>query len=672
MTGCLENEGIAYRQTVYERSERMSELPGSAVPEFSDEGRKRADTILSGKVFFYDTPVQVGLKDIDWLGTHVAHQEWPAQLNRFFMLGPLASGYAATGEERYAEVARAYILDWLNHTDTMRETKNPFFGNTLDMSIRMGQSQHGGWGGTLPTFLRSPCFDDEFLSRMLESLSRQADYLSTHLAAHGNWRISHLDALVCTSLRFPFLSNAESMLAIGIKGLRNALASQFRKDGAHIENCPSYGSWMTSVLGNYKHLADAFEEVTIQVDKDVLQNAMCYEAHGLLYGVNDSRSPDDDTQAMRGLEWIRSLRARIDPEADPTWAPPLEQVFPEAGQVCMRSAWEPGAEFIGFDASSWGGGHMHLSRLSFEYRAGGRKLVADPGIISYEPTSPTSAYGKSTQAHSTLNLKGFNQSEAAGRLLRTDFTQGASLIHACYEGGYWPMPYAWGWPKGRGEGVFGIHERILLWIKGEYILSLDGMTGEQDQSIHNVWQMSPMERWTHDPERLAWWSTNVGTNLWLQMVYAPNDVEMECFEGQEDPPRGLIGKDAVTPRPAPQLEFRYATGRQRGISAVLLAPFKGDTPVPYAMDCPERYTNGAARAFSIGHSDGTTDHVCWTPELGSAVEHGGFNTDARLVWLRTTPDGEPARLFLVEGSYLEMEGKMIFEDDSRATRFEAF
>ena len=154
--------------------------------------------------------MQVGLKDIDWSGKHIHHQEWPAQLNRFFHLRPLAAAYRATHDERFAQAARAYIEDWLRGDNYATATALRPGDNTLNMSIRLGSSHHLGWGVTLPAFLGSPSFGDAFLARTLASLSTQAEWLSRHLTAVGNWRISQLDALVFTSLRFPFLENGRS------------------------------------------------------------------------------------------------------------------------------------------------------------------------------------------------------------------------------------------------------------------------------------------------------------------------------------------------------------------------------------------------------------------------------------------------------------------------------
>ena len=102
------------RSLIAERTEVLRDFPGQRLPESTPELLGKAEHIAAGTVFFYDRqPVEVGLKDIDWSGSHIKHQEWPAQLNRFRYLIPLACAYRHTTDERFARAARAYIEDWL-------------------------------------------------------------------------------------------------------------------------------------------------------------------------------------------------------------------------------------------------------------------------------------------------------------------------------------------------------------------------------------------------------------------------------------------------------------------------------------------------------------------------------------------------------------------------------
>jgi len=643
----LHGAALDRRAIIQERAAALATFPGQRIEASRSE---MADQIAAGTVFFYSrTPVKVGLRNIDWSGGHIKHQEWPAQLNRFFHLSPLASAYLATGDEVYARAARAYIEDWLRK-DPYPETRSFRPGdNALTMSIRLGTSVASGWSGTLPVFLRSHAFDDPFLDRIFRSLARQAQFLAARLTAVGNWRISELDALVFLALRFPFLDGARALLENGITGMRNALATQFLPDGVHIERTPGYHDWMTQVAVNYADLARRFPDADAQVDTARTVRSLDYGAQGELFGVNDSMAPHLDPASFSKLERRRSslavlhLADRTPPE------PPLDQVFPDAGQVFSRTAWKSGADYLAFDASTWGGGHSHLSRLSFAFRSGGRALVADPGILSYEMSDPRAPYGKSTAAHTTLNVDGYNQSGASGQLLRTAFTSDIALIHARYEGGWWKGQYRWNFGQGRGEGIWGEHQRILLWVKKEYLVVVDSLTTDAGHEIRNCWQMGPAEKWAEDAEKLRWWSANRDVNVLLQLGIAPKETTMQCFEGSNEPLRGWVGQHGDDSVAAPLVEFRYPSVLNRPVvAAALLAPWRGTAPPAWRITATGSTAN-------VGHleivtPDGATDLLAWTPGLALPIEDSQpFVTDARLVWTRQGT----GRRFLLDGTYLK-------------------
>ncbi len=564
----LASAAPARRETILERARALAEFSGQRTPDAGPETLEQAEAIARGTVFFYGRrPVQVGVKDIDWSGGHVHHHEWPAQLNRFFHLRPLAAAYRKTRDERFARAARAYIEDWLRADPYPAAAKMRPGDNTLTMSARLGSSHHAGWGAALPAFLASPAFDDAFLDRVLDSMSRQAEYLSGRLTVRGNWRISQLDALVFTALRFPFLPNAAVILKIGIAGMREALAGQFLPDGVHIERSPGYHDWMAEVAANYALLPRLFPEADARVDPARVRRALDYGAQAELFGVNDSMAPHADPPRLARLARRGELLRRLDPAAGEPAPPPLEQVFPDAGQIFLRSGWQPGADYIAFDAGGWGSGHTHLSRLSFVFRSGGRVLVADPGILTYEMSDPFGPYGKSTPAHTTLNVNGGNQSGAEARIVRTKFTEKVSMIHARYQGGYWSGVYEWSFRKGRGTGSYGDHERMLFWVKGKYVLVLDSMAADPGAEVRNVWQLGPMKGWTHDAKNLTFTSEH----LHLQMS-APRGAEMQCFEGSREPLRGWIGHHGDDAVPAPLVEFRYPAP---AVTAVLLSTRPG-------------------------------------------------------------------------------------------------
>jgi len=660
------------RQVIAERAVALAGFPGQKLPEATPQLLARAEKIAGGTIFFYGRKeVQIGLRGIDWTGSHVKHQEWPAQLNRFFHLPPLAAAYRKTGDERFAQAARSYIADWIEGHPGYDTTQRFMPGDSgLNMSIRLGTSHSAGWGGTIPAFLVSSTFDDALLKRIADCMSVQAAFLADHLTPWGNWRISELDALVFTALRFPFLSDPADLLDRGIKGMRNALATQFLRDGVHIERCPGYHEWMADVLADYCDLARRFPEADAKADTGALLRALDYSAHDELFGVNDSRAPHRDPDVLRHAEHRKAVLARLFPAIEGPDDPPLQQVFADAGHVFVRSGWEPGAEYLAFDASTWGGGHGHLSRLSFVFRSGGRALVADPGILNYEMSDPFGPYGKATRAHSTLSLNGWNQSEADADLLRTELTDDIALVHARYSGGYWEGEYGWSFADGHGRGLFGVHERLLFWVKGEYLLVLDGMVTDSGATIHNCWQMGPMEAWTAEADSLSWWSRNPDINALVKCIPFVQGTEMECFEGSREPMRGWAGEHGDDAVPAPLVEFRYPSGTSGDSpSAILIAPFTGGGPPTYVARRTSLAGWGRLRHLELALLSGATDLITWTKDLSSPVEYGSpMVSDAPFVWLRLDAAGKPSKCFLLDGSYLELQARRLYDAARRETK----
>jgi hypothetical protein len=581
------------RDIIRRRAEALAFCPGE---QLQKTDLAKADKIADGFVFFNNrTPIKVGLRNIDWTGGHVHHQEWPAQLNRFFHLSPLAAAYAGTKNERYAAAARAYIEDWMQNDPYPNTPKRRPGDSALSMSIRLGSSESPGWTGNLHAFLSSPAFDDPFLDRMLSSLSGQADFAASHLAVGGNWYISQLDALVLISLRLPFLKNAATLRGSGLTRLRHELSSQFLDDGVHIERTPSYHHWMTNVTVSYIELARRFPEADAQVNPQRLVRSLDYCVQSEFAGFNDSGLPGDGvsetqlTARRKSLEVI-GLTGKLPP------SPPLDQVFPNAGHVFSRTGWDREADYLAFDAGTWGSTHSHLSRLSFTFRSRGRVVVADPGILSYEMRDPFGPYGKSTPSHSTVSVDGWNQSSADAQLLHTEFTPETVTIRARYQGGWWKGSYGWGFTEGHGEGIWGEHERILYWVKHEYLVIIDSVTADAGHTIHNGFQMAPA-KWSLDRSALRWTSSADQ----LQLVLAPKGTTIECLEGQSQPPRGWVGFNGKDPVPAPHIQFRYPSDPKGPVVTVVVIA----TPA-FQMKAAD------ATAVAITKPNGRIDEVTWS------------------------------------------------------------
>ncbi len=622
----------------------------------------QAEEIVAGSIRFNAlqppeiprTLLAVGRRGVDWGGGHLNHQEWPTQLNRFFLLIPLLRAFEATGEQRFAEAARDFIDDWIARFD---ESDITLRGNTcMDIGIRLGTHGRGGWGATVAAFMECPSWDDAFVARMLASIERQAVILWQRgiPSRGGNHRIFGLDGLLHTALRLPFMQDADAMRRDAVAGLRQAFEQQFLADGAHCERTLQYHQHMTGTFLYLAQLGRAFPEAAFEFPPDRLLAALDYLAHNLGCGINDDSTEPADLDHAAAWAQARQWRAQLTGRDESAWTPARDAVFAAAGQVFARSSWEPGADLLAFDAAAYGGGHDHLARLGVVFRSAGRLWLADPGMFDYEMSNPFAIYGRSTPAHCTLNLDGLNQGIGDARMLHTTINDDIVFLRGRYDGGYWPGRYTWSFANGFGPGRFGRHERMVLWIRGEYLLIFDAMGCDADATVESVWQLAPIKGWEHDPATLAWRSRGEPVDFHLQMVLPPPDAGMTVHEGQREPLRGWFC-EAYAKRfvPAPQVVFRYPGGSS-AFFAVLALPLAGGAKPPVV-----RRTEGAwGRSLELRWDDGRRDVVGLSASLASPLTAASpFETDSPLVWLRLGRDGRPLRQFMLDGTVLRYRGE---------------
>lgn len=618
--------------------------------------REKADSAVEGIVYFGHLGAKatmVGRKDIDWSGPQHKHQEWPAQLNRFFQVPPLASAYKDTRQEKYAEAARDYIADWIRaHPPEEDWHMGGSYDNVLSLSVRVRV-----WLSTLPAFLDSAAFDDSFLEQVVESARVQLDYLAGHMAQVGNWRIANADALLSGGIRLAFLPQAERWRVVGVRSINDAFHRQIMPDGVHVEHNPGYHDWMTILFTKYWRLGNAIPELGLRIAPDVVARMYDYSLaavrpsgqrcalHDCSGAITGRRNPD----------WCKE-RSEFRKEIGlPDELPTTSQFFPCAGQAFLRDSWDEDATYIVLDATVWGGGHCHLSRNSIQLHAFGRSLVVDPGSLTYEPTDPMMSHGKSTRAHNTVNLNGWNQSRANPE---THFrsVEGYDVVDSLYTGGYWSGRYTWGFGEGLQEGLHAEHHRTLLWVRGGCVVVLDHIFSEdapgRKPAVETNWQLceGPAEIDADD------WRAVTGHgdgNVLILFPLRPEGARLSIHEGELDPPRGwLPGKGAYTP--APQLCLSVHDYGQRVADFVtVLIPFKGcDVPVVRAQASGPG-ESGVGK-LTLQWRDASVDEVYWKPCLDRAIEEQeGFHTDASLVHFHLGPEGRLVKGLVVDGTYID-------------------
>jgi len=439
------------------------------------------------------------------------------------------------------------------------------------------------------------------------------------------------------------------MRQTAVDGLHRAFERQFLGDGAHLERTLQYHRHMTATFVYLARLGRAVPEADAGIPAERLLPALDYLAHNLSAGINDDSAERTDQDHSADWDTLRLWREQLTVRSDPEWRPARDAVFPEAGQAFARSSWETGADYLAFDAAPYSGAHAHLARLGLVFRSGARLWLADPGMFDYEMSNPFAVYGRSTPAHCTLNLNGLNQGIGDARLIQSVIDEDVVFLRGAYKGGYWSGTYEWSFNGGFGPGAYGHHERMVLWIRGEYLLIFDAMMCDAGHTIENVWQLAPVHDWEHDPATLAWRSRGEPVNFHLQMVMAPPGVGMTVHQGQREPLRGWFCETYSTGfTPAPQVVYRYPGGRN-AFYGVLAMPLPGGAAPPVV-----RQSAGAwGRGLELAWADGRTDCIGLSSCLGAPLSTDSpFETDSPLVWLRLAPDGTPVRHFALDGTYV--------------------
>ncbi len=618
-----------------------------------DTSRRWAAAVKCGSIYFYNTEkVHIGLRNIDWAGSHIHHQEWPAQLNRFFWLAHLANVWNADGDQEMPRLAYATIEDWIRqHPAYAADTAMAPGDNTLNLSIRLGQAGWGGWWNAAVEFVGTSAFDDEFVERMLKSTRGQIDYLHAHLSARGNWRISQLNCMLFCGLVLPGFEDCADFAA---RGLREAMHRQVEADGSHCEHTPGYHGWMARVATSLWRLGRARPELPLQIDSERLLRMWDYAVaaaapNGAAAGLHDSGVWTEQPQTGHA-ETRQQILATSGLPAERVWDPQTQpsRWFPDAGQLYLRDGWDKSATFITFDATRWGGGHCHLSRLAVSLYAGGRMLLYDPGIFSYEMSDPFAAHGKSTAAHNTLQVDGRNQSPANPDASEVYLGQHFAVARSTYVGGYFTGRYHWSFVDGLGDCIPGSHSRTLLWVKGRYALVFDRLAVDRaDCPFSAAWQL-PAGEFGLDADHARVWTTGEQTNILVQCLTLGRELETAVHVGEEDPLRGWLPRDAHGGRrPAPQVSFQGRTDGPADLVTLLL-PFCGtDAPRPKVLHlhCEET----GARGIELKWAGGTVDTVVYMPGFNLMAGYcGPIRTDGTLAFVEKQGN-DPVRALVYDG-----------------------
>ena len=583
-----------FRSSTYNRRHTTSD-PGS------DANIEEADRILAGYIMDHHWP-----DGVDWDANPYGYIEWSIIIHAFYYFKALERAWAKTRDPKYAKGIESILCDW------MRKTPVPF-------GVRAGGL---AWGHSLIVSMRAfntlvdaftelcdcPETEDRTIVDLLKSIYEHTVYLLKFESfPPSNKTISEGRSLLATACSFPEFKDAEAWYEAASQRLIDDMEIQVFPDGASYELTPGYqisiASWFLDaykVAGKFGRSLDPELEAGIRRMYDwcvsVNRPDFTYPS------VSDAGSLDGKFGgglAGPGAILESESATWIGTEGEEGSPPEYTSIaHRDSGYFVMRSGWDRDARYLLFEGGPYGRFHQHEDMLSFDLHAHGLPFIVDPGIASYYPNAWTSFY-KTTEAHNTVLVDGCGQNRGARTVAewvesardktvwRSD--ERSDVAIATYDAGY------------AGLDASVSHRRIVMFVKPDYFLIFDELTGEGRRTYEALFHFMPY-RVLIDPESRAVRTGRMHPPNLEVLPLVRMTPRIVC--GRNDPVQGWLaisGQDV----PAPVVIYRKRTSLPFRTGYALL-PFTDGVSAGVTSRITRR---GDVWNVRIVHPDGEVDRI---------------------------------------------------------------
>lgn len=561
----------------------------------------RADEVCHHVFRFRGEPAVTFNESVDWFRCPQGNLDWTWELNRHAYFVTLGRAYVYTGDERYVHEFRNLLLDWLGRNPV--GVDKPNWTSVLEVAYRINV-----WLWAYYYFLAASAFDDETLLATLRGLWVHGRYLAANLEYHvrNNHLLLESKALAMCGLLFPEFREARAWLDRGLSILWQQMRQQVRPDGVHGEQATMYHQVITSELLEILVLLDnnnvvvppdvmntftrmlEFERAITKPDGQIplLGDSALSDSYvrfsaiaggaALLNRVDLASGPlDEPTLWLVGAG--RARRLSVLPE-DP--APAASQAFPAGGYFVMRHGKGQESAYLMFDCGPFGyrpaPGHGHADALGFELYAGGRTLIADPGVYSYHLGEEWRNYFRSTAAHNTITVDGMDQSSLLG--LWHVVRPARATLHE------WITAQHFDFVDGSHDGYTRLrqpvtHRRQILFVKPEYWIILDLLDGQGQHRFDLHFHLMPDAKVSLDAiSGMARIRHCEGTGLLICPIQNAGS-QAEVITGSLNPIQGWLSRYSGEKTSAPTLRYTRITPTPARFGTILYPCPRADEAV---------------------------------------------------------------------------------------------
>jgi uncharacterized heparinase superfamily protein len=604
-------------------------------------------------------PVQFGA-EIEWDACPQANVDWMWDLNRHAYFNTLGRAYWYTGDQRYAEEFVRLLLDWIRRNPPRASAPN--WKSVLELAARLSN-----WMWAYHFFRHADAFTADAHLAFLTGLLVLARHLFARMEYHAtnNHLFLEAKALAMCGVLFPEFKEAARWRETGLRVLWRQVTQQVCADGVHAERSTLYHRAVTSELLELAVLLDnnglsvpdaVVDRLTQMIDFDVNVT----KPDGTIPLLGDSSLADTYVRfSGRHARAVLFDRLRLDgdaPHEETTWllarhtTQPQPQAdrgdrvlaskpFADGGYFVMRGGEGSQSLYLVFDCGPFGHrpvpNHGHADALSFDLYAYGRTLITDCGAYSYYLGEQWRNYFRGTRAHNTIAVDGQDQSLLVGA--RHVYRMARAGLHR------WVSNADFDFVDGAHDGYRRLaqpvtHRRCILFVKPEYWIVFDVLTGEGIHTLAQHFHLMPWAVPHVDSDSGTVRADDGDGSPALTLAPTTPSLHVDAVAGATDPIQGWVSFYSGEKVAAPVVTYRR-TVQLPVVWCTVLYPHP-----------PGRFERVRVGDFPVRADDGDTSRVKGVRvETGEHVDtcivdvrarparttFAGGESDAPLVYVRT-------------------------------------